>query len=422
MNVFYTGLGIARCLGEKGIPVIGLTSARGIYGNFTRYAKMMTCPDSREQPEALLAYLLQKREELAGGIIFPTRDDDLVFLDRFRDKLGRHFKLILPNSAVLNACLNKWETYRWARDAGVPTPKCWIAEQKQEVERILPEINFPCVLKPLSSHHWRRGRNWERVGARKAISVSSREELLAEYSLVAQADPRVVIQEMVPGGDDCLVIAAVYLDRQSAFVAGFNTRKLVQSPQTFGTGCIVQTADVAELFPRTIQLLNKMRFHGIAEVEYKWDALQKEYWLIEINPRPWDQHILGNACGTDLMYLAYCEHAGIPMPAMQKQPGVKKWIAEDAWLMAVLQSLWRRDGRVRRLLQLTRCERVYAIWSGKDPIPFWAYIVMRFLPHLLKSVLRVLWSAIKQAVVEKRRLRKGKTEYEPYLEASKSQS
>src|SRR5262249_35434837 len=235
--------------------------------------------------------------------------------------------------------------YRWARDAGVSTPKCWIAEQKQEVERILPEVTFPCVLKPLASHHWRRGGNWERVGARKAIAVSSQEELLAEYALVAQADPRVLIQEMVPGGDDCLVIAACYLDRQSGFVAGFNTQKLAQSPETFGTGCIVQTADVPELFPRTVQLLNKMRFHGIAEVEYKWDSQRKEYRLIEINPRPWDQHILGKACGADLMYLAYCEHAGIPMPVMRKQAGVKTWIAEDALLMAVLQSFWRRDGR-----------------------------------------------------------------------------
>ena len=50
MNMFYTGLGIARSLGEHKIPVIGLTSQRGIYGNFTRYAKTVFCPDSRREP------------------------------------------------------------------------------------------------------------------------------------------------------------------------------------------------------------------------------------------------------------------------------------------------------------------------------------------------------------------------------------
>ena len=44
MNMFYTGLGIARSLGEKGIPVIGLSAHRGVYGEYTRYAKIMRSP------------------------------------------------------------------------------------------------------------------------------------------------------------------------------------------------------------------------------------------------------------------------------------------------------------------------------------------------------------------------------------------
>ena len=51
MNMFYTGLGIARSLGERGIPVIGLTAEHGIYGNFTRYARKVFCPNSRTQLE-----------------------------------------------------------------------------------------------------------------------------------------------------------------------------------------------------------------------------------------------------------------------------------------------------------------------------------------------------------------------------------
>ena len=48
MNLFYTGLGIARSLGERGIPVIGLSAHRGIYGSYTRYAEVRSSPDSRE--------------------------------------------------------------------------------------------------------------------------------------------------------------------------------------------------------------------------------------------------------------------------------------------------------------------------------------------------------------------------------------
>src|SRR5437867_4616910 len=85
MNMFYTGLGIARSLGEHGIPVVGLTAQHRIYGNFTRHAKVVFCADSRREPEALVAYLVKLGQELGNrAVIFPTRDDDLVFLDRFR--------------------------------------------------------------------------------------------------------------------------------------------------------------------------------------------------------------------------------------------------------------------------------------------------------------------------------------------------
>src|SRR5690242_630851 len=85
MNVYYTGLGIARSLGERGVRVIGLTSQRGVYGNFTRYAKIRMAPDSRHQPEALAEYLVRLGQELGDkSVLYPTRDDDVIFLNRFR--------------------------------------------------------------------------------------------------------------------------------------------------------------------------------------------------------------------------------------------------------------------------------------------------------------------------------------------------
>ena len=123
MNMFYTGLGIARSLGENGIPVIGLTSQPRVYGNFTRYAKIVFCPDSRREPEALLAWLTKFGRDLGSrAVIFPTRDDDVAFLDRFRRELEPYFILTIPESKVLDGCLSKWETYLWAERAGVSTP------------------------------------------------------------------------------------------------------------------------------------------------------------------------------------------------------------------------------------------------------------------------------------------------------------
>lgn len=390
MNLFYTGLGIARSLGERGVPVIGLTAHRSAYGNFSRYLKAVRCADSSTEPEILLDQLIALGQKLGRrSVLFPTRDSDLVLLDRFRQQLDPYFQLVMPAADALERCLNKWETFRWATQVGVPTPKSWLIQDHDDLRRASDEITYPCVLKPLAAHHWRTGDNWALVGQRKAISVASREELASEYSSVARAEPRTLVQEIIRGGDECLVIAGCYMDQQSIFQAGFNIQKLVQVPAGFGTGCIVQTADRPELFERTIALLRAMEFSGIAEVEYKWDAANHEYKLIEVNPRPWDQHRLGAATGVDLMYFAYCDYAGLPRPAVDARFVQRKWIAEDTFLMTALRLVWQRDPGLRDLFRQARGKRVYAIWSTRDPLPFLMYLA-GLIPRLLGMALRAM--------------------------------
>ncbi len=171
MNMFYTGLGIARSLGQRGIRVIGLSAHSGIYGNYTRYADVRFCPDSRENPDQLLEYLVRLGDELGGkSLLYPTRDDDVLFLERFRSRLNSHFTLVIPSAPALDACLDKWETYLAARKAGVPVPRSWKIENPQDLCRSISEISFPAVLKPLSALV-ASGADWNQVGARKAICV-----------------------------------------------------------------------------------------------------------------------------------------------------------------------------------------------------------------------------------------------------------
>src|SRR5205823_1817848 len=113
------------------------------------------CPDSRNEPEALRDYLLRLGKEIGHrSVIFPTRDDDVIFLDRYRKELEIDFILTVPKSGVLQTCLDKWETYLWARKAEVATPQCWLIEREEDLGRIAGEVRFPCVLKPVASHHW----------------------------------------------------------------------------------------------------------------------------------------------------------------------------------------------------------------------------------------------------------------------------
>jgi predicted ATP-grasp superfamily ATP-dependent carboligase len=139
-----------------------------------------------------------------------------------------------------------------------------------------------------------------------------------------------------------------------------------------------------------------MGFSGIAEVEYKWDRATGEYKLIEINPRAWDQHRLGTACGVDLIYMAYCDHVGLAMqPATKLSPG-HTWIAEDTFLTAALRMFWRRDPKLRVLWRQARGKRIFAIWSASDPLPLIAYFLLGFFPEVLGSRVAAVRSRLKR--------------------------
>ena len=64
LNLKYTGLGIARSLKGRGIPVIGLMGSPRQCGRFTRFCTARNSPSSRTDPEGLLAYLL----DLGAGL------------------------------------------------------------------------------------------------------------------------------------------------------------------------------------------------------------------------------------------------------------------------------------------------------------------------------------------------------------------
>ena len=356
----------------------------------------MLAPDSRDEPEKLLVFFLELRKTVAAGaVIFPTRDADVIFLDRFREALLPHFVPFIPERGALDVCLDKWETYLAARRAGVATPKCWLVNSDEALRQSLPEITYPCVLKPAVADSWRTSSNWDQVGRRKAIGITCQTELLAEYARIARAEARTLVQEMIPGDDSNLVIAACYLDRQSDWVAGFNTQKLVQIPEGFGTGCIVQAAQRPELFQPALRLLRDIHFSGIAEVEFKWNAAKSEYQLIEINPRLWDQHRLGKGCGADLAWLAYCEYAGIERPPLAIRPSAEKWIAEDVFVSAALGLLRRRGSRLRSLLLLAKGKRIYGVWSASDPLPSLAYWTLVLIPRFIGAAVRSIWTSTK---------------------------
>jgi len=390
LNLFYTGVGIARDLAGRGLRVVGLSSHPKIYGNFTRFCTVRPAPNSQQEPEALVEFLLRAAGELRGAVIFPTRDFDVLFLDRYRLQLEPHYRLGIPPRRCLLRVLNKQALVCAAREVGVAVPRTLALRSGEELTRVAEEVGFPCVVKPISSYHWRETNNWERVGGRKAFLVTTLRELSREYERVREAHPEILVQEWIPGNTENLVVLGAYVREDSQPLAWFTARKVVQSPDDFGTGCIVRSEEIPELFEPTLRLWQTLEYQGMAEVEYKRDSRTGKFFLIEMNTRHWDQHGLGRASGINLSLTAYRHLSGQQVAPMRTAITRATWIAEDSLLFYSLRGIYRRELRLSRLWQQLPRPRVYGIFSWGDPWPFVRYMFTVVLPAIAKQAFRKL--------------------------------
>ena len=392
LNLFHTGLGIARQLWGTGVRVVGLSAHPRIYGNFTRLCEVRPAPNSQENPQQLAELLLRIATELQGAVIFPTRDADMLFLDRFRAELEPFYRLAVPPKRVLSRVMDKSGVSQTAVDAGIPIPRTTAVRDSAQLGRAVETVGLPCVIKPISSVHWRQGNNWNRVGARKAFRTTNFEELQQLYERVRTVCSGVLLQEWIPGADDQLAVWGGYVCGQSAPLAYFTAKKIVQSPPGFGTGCVVESDFIPDLLDPSVRLCRALDYHGIAEIEYKLDPRDGKFKLIEINTRHWDWHELGRACGVNLTWTAYRSLISSTIRPMAPMPRRVQWVAEDAFFMHVWSSIYGRDFRwLRPWISMTG-RRMFSIFSWRDPMPFFRYFSTTLVPRIAGAAFRKMWA------------------------------
>ena len=390
LNMYHSGLGIARALSGKGMRVVGLSADPKIYGNFTRFCEVRRAPNSQDAPKELLETLRNMVDEFDGAVVFPTRDADVLFLDQFRSELEMYC-LAIPAKDALWRAMDKYRLVLAARESGVPTPRTVEVGSARDLKVAASEVGFPCVLKPIRAYQWRIGDAWHQVGARKAVVANNLEELRNEYAKVSSVTPHILVQEWVPGSDGNIVILGGYASHTSELVSYFTARKLLQSPSGCGTGCIVESEYIPEIVEHSRKLLRALRYQGIAEVEYKLDAASGEFKLIEINTRHWDQHQLGQASGINVTWVAYCDLTGGVVPMTQPPILPVKWIAEETLFIHALRALYRGEMSMRDLWQKLSGRKVYSIFAWNDPIPALRYGMTVVVPEIAAAIAKKLW-------------------------------
>ncbi len=137
------GLGIARTLGRRGIPVVGVDSKPELPGLHSRFVKPLICPDMVKDPEGVLDLLLKEGEKLnERGVLFPASDAAVLFMSRNRDKLRTRFDFIIPSEKVEEAMVKQAASVRGSEAHRHSTYRIYYPKTPADLDEVISGYIF----------------------------------------------------------------------------------------------------------------------------------------------------------------------------------------------------------------------------------------------------------------------------------------
>ena len=359
----FKALAVVRSLGYHGIPsvVVDDDPKSAWTSRFVRERVKTPVPMHGEQFCSFLVDM-SKRLHLDRWILFPTQDEVVEFVSRHTDQLSAYFQLAAQGWDTLRWACDKRLTYSLAEQSGVPYPATWYPKNVDDLTKL--DLPFPVILKPAVSI------TFQHVTRLKAISVNSYEELLSAYERVAAIIPpdEIMIQEVIPGRGESQFSVVAYCQAGTPLVT-MTARRTRQYPVDFGLGSsFVESLFVPDIIDPATRLLQHMGVTGMVEVEFKRDARDASYRLLDINVRPWGWHGLCKSCGIDFPYLHYCELVGDPQPSVPVLYG-PRWMRVATDLPAAFWQLRNRELSLGDYIKSLRGTTVFSVFDWKDPLP-----------------------------------------------------
>ncbi len=371
----HPGLGIARSLGRKGIPVYILEDQQSI-SSFSKYAtRVIRVKNLRDEQETVDSVLEVGREfGLQGWVLFPTRDETVAAISRHRARLADFYRVTTPDWETVKWAWDKTNTHILAKQLGIPAPETWNPRSLEELEALYPHL--PLAIKPAVKE------NFFYATGKKAWRADTPEELKELFFQAnRQIKPEeVMVQEIIPGnGDHQFSYCAFFRDGKvhSSLVA----RRNRQHPYEFGRAATyVESIELPAIEELSERFLKAIDYYGLVEVEFKQDPRDGKYKLLDVNARAWGFHSIGSPAGVDFPYMLYADQMGEAVEPRRGKSGVG-WLRLVTDIPTVVTSLVFGRLKLGAYLKSLQNTRVESVFCREDPWP--SVAEMALLPYLV---------------------------------------
>lgn len=288
---FRPSTAVVRALGLHGIHVDVLTSTAHGPACHSRYCRRRYFgpPPTRD---GFISRLIEILARESYDAFIPVGYEATLCCAQHQASLERLTKLGIADGESVRRAAEKRTAYEEAAVAGVPVPRTAYPATLAEATVFAQDFRYPIVIKPS------RETNGHSVCYARSLSdFSSVYKAFCERSgFSAGALP--MLQEFIPG-HGCGFFA---LYQHGVCKRIFMHRRIREYPPSGGVSSCAESFFDPRLKEYGMRLLDRLRWHGLAMVEFRRDTRDSEFKLLEINPRFWGSLDLAVAAGVNFPY------------------------------------------------------------------------------------------------------------------------
>ena len=377
------GLAITRELGRHGHRVVGIGRSVHALAGASRYCMHHSVRASGGET-ALVAQIMELAERHAATCLVAIAEGDLLLLNRHRDRLESSLKVLVPTSDALSLVLDKAKCQVEAAAVGIRTPRS-LSPASVAAVCADGELSYPAVLKWADPNAVAPVLSKAGLPLHKIDFALDRAMLLAKLAPYEAVGVLPMIQEYCPGHG----LGQMFLARDGEILLEFQHERLHEWPPEGGVSSLckaVPLTEHVEARERSRALLRRLRWTGVAMVEYRYDPATRSYAFMEINGRFWGSLPLAEACGVPFasgLVSACAQGAGVPyyrrdyplLVCVYGIPETKRLLRLLLQRGATADPLYRGDPWASLLSYLTRPLRPstrYYVLALTDPRPWFA--------------------------------------------------
>jgi predicted ATP-grasp superfamily ATP-dependent carboligase len=286
-------LAITRSLGFKGYKIfVGEKSKRSLASSSKYSYQAVIYPDPVTEYNKFCESIIDLVNKLEIDLVIPVTDICVFPISNMVKEGLLSCKVPLASDDSMRFAANKSELIKLNNELGLYVPLSQIIDKKSDINLDDLKIPYPVVIKPSRSRVMIDGK-WMFTSVTYA---NSHDEL---KTILNKADEQIypmVLQERVKGKG----LGAFYCYDNGKCVAKFSHRRLREKPPSGGVSVLRESVEINPTVDEHSQLLlNKLKWHGVAMVEYKYDSNNNIPYFIEVNGRFWGSLQLAIDSGVD---------------------------------------------------------------------------------------------------------------------------